>query len=317
MKAILVVCIVVGLAAPALAAPPHTVLFISPAPGTNKVLAAAVIKATYKAAITTLGKSLIVKLRPLGPAPQKLVTACGSDLSCIAKLGDKLEADRVLIARLTATPGGGASMAVLVIGVVSETIEQRFTVNITRASETEAAVTQQLVALDSAEGLATDSAPAPEPVKEALPPTVPQGTGSADSMNFGDTDVAAPPAAATTPPPTAKPELAPGPRQLSLPPELQAAHKAPAVRPKWLLPTGLATTVVGLGGAGVGFYFGSQAQTLPSSIHYGAGGTTQVKAQAIGKQASQDAVIADALFVGGGVIAAVGLALLGVDLFAY
>jgi hypothetical protein len=293
-------------AAPAWASVPPSIVYVSTQPGMNKALAAAVVRGTYKAAISTFGASLIVNWRALGKRPAKAFADCGSDLSCLAKLADKLKADRILYGRVAPAEGGGAMLQMLVIGAVSETVEQRFSVVVQKPREAANTIGAQLAALDSAEGL---SAPpdsetalaAPAPPVAAQAPADP----AAPAMDFGGEPAAEP--APVSRPTVARPAAVPAPVLIAAP--------RPARAHPWLLPTSLVTTGVGLGAIGIGCYFGAHQEQLMRSIHYGAGGTTQSQAVTITKQANQDAVMADALFIAGGVVAALGLSLLGVSFF--
>lgn len=310
-------------AAPAFASVPPSIMYVSAQPGMDKRLGAVVALSAYKAAKKTFGSSLILNWKALGRRPDKQFFACGSDLSCLAKLADKLKADRILYGRVSPAPGGGATLQMLVIGAVSETVEQRFSVAVTRPSEAQNAIGIQLAALDSAQGLSSapdsEAALAPPPAAVVAPPTAPpEATG--DAMAFGDDAAAAPPPPKPTAVAPAFADVASGgpPRQILLgptrtPPAVAAQKSAP--KHPWLLPTGIATAAVGAGALGAGVYFGLHQNQLLNTIHYGQGGSTQSQAVAITKQANQSAVTADALFIAGGIVTALGLSLLGASFF--
>lgn len=304
------------MAAPALAAVPPSVVYVSVQPGMDKRLGGQVALAAYKAAKKTFASSLVLNWKLLGKRPDKAFFACGSDLACLAKLADKLKADRILYGRVSPAPGGGATLQMLVIGAISETVEQRFSVAISRPREAQNAIGIQLAALDSAQGLsnAPDSeaslAPPPAPVVAAAP------TDDGAAMAFGDDAAAAPPPPKST---AAAPafEASGAPRQILLAsprPLTIVADKAPR-KHGWLLPTGIVTTAVGIGAIGAGVYFGLHQDQLNKSVHYGQGGTTQNQAVTIIKQANASAVTADAMFIAGGIVTALGLSLLGAYLF--
>ncbi|MBK7858815.1 MAG: hypothetical protein IPJ65_09385 [Archangiaceae bacterium] len=118
------------------------------------------------------------------------------------------------------------------------------------------------------------------------------------------------------PPPTVRPEA----RVAALPPApAVAATEAPRSRAK--MGVGVVLTVAGVVGLAAGGYFGVQAasarQRLLSVTTDADGaviGMTQAEARLLDSRATTGAVIADGLLVGGGVLAALGLTLMVIDL---
>jgi hypothetical protein len=101
------------------------------------------------------------------------------------------------------------------------------------------------------------------------------------------------------------------------PPAVVVAESPPPAPSRWRLPTGIVLAVAGAGALGTGGYFGYQAadarRRLTNAMRDSMNVVTeftQVEAKQLDDRATTGAVIADALLIGGGVLAATGVALI-------
>jgi hypothetical protein len=110
---------------------PPTAVFVTAKKGVSKEVFYGVRDATWEASRSVLQDALVPELilsDRLGGKPEALVEACGADLSCIANIGAKVGAARVLYARAVSRPKG-SEVQLLLIGVRSKAVEQRAAVD--------------------------------------------------------------------------------------------------------------------------------------------------------------------------------------------
>lgn len=257
--------------------------------------------------------------RALGLSPVQAIGQCGSDLKCIAKLGKRSRAGRVLLAMVTPADSGLA-IKCLVVGTDSAKIEQKAAFQVASVAQMESALGLQLASLlpppaeTGAAGAAVASVaheqPAPTPVASTpLPAAI---------MNAPSP---APAAASTKPAHPPNPEAviihatpAAGRTEGSAPPEI-AADNTRAAAPSshlWRYAGG-GLAGVGLAAIGVGAFLGLQARSDFGNIKHGVGGTTQLDAIKQTANSNDLARNADLLFATGGAAAVVGIGVFLVD----
>ncbi len=276
------------------------------------------------------GKSL---RRAIKGKPDRAIAKCGSNVGCIAKLGQKARAELVIYGRVS-PDGGGVKAQLLVVDVASSSISERTVLSLSSVSQVKAEVANHLDSLFPAVASAEDEIPldmilGDEPVEadEAV-----ADASATEAPGGGDLPLDfALEASSETTGLEGEPELTP----LALEPPTASPEEEPveiaAVTPvlattadtgerdsggsRVLTYTGIGVAGLGVAALGVGAYFGMQSASTVDSIEYGAGGTTQREAQTLEKDANDQAGMANLMFgVGGGLVAA-GAALVVIDLF--
>jgi len=321
--------------APKPAGPKYTYAVFLPLMGNpNKAMLAAVRAqlvprpAALPAARIITGKLL---QKALKTNPEAAIGKCGSKLDCMAALGKKAGADKVLYARIS-TSGKGVGVQCLVVNVATQDVAQKAAFTINDAKEVKSTVSTQLAALFP-EAATVEVASAAGDDEPALVFDAGGSPGATDSTPA----LASVPGSTDNTPATASSSPASTPSQsgdvstiVAAPagssPLADAASQMPAASDTGPSPTGrshvLGYTGGGVAGAGivalaVGAVFGMQSQSTFNSIHpLGSSSPTPQKEAMQKLQDSNSAASRANLFMAaGGGVAAVGAALLVTDMF--
>jgi hypothetical protein len=264
--------------------------------------------------------------------PEKAIGKCGSNVACIAKLGQKARADTVVYGRVSPS-GGGIKAQLLVVDVASQSISERMALSMTSVSDVETQIAGKLellfptgTAMAAGDEIPLDMMFGEEPVAAtaAADPTEPSDELPLDFTLGGGEPEATETVAAAEPDPVDDLELAPPPPPTTpetiaaVSPELagtSGGSETSSGGSRALTYTGIAVAGLGVAALGVGGYFGMTSSSTVDSIEYGPDGTTQLKAKDIESDANDQASMANLMFGVGGGLVGVGALLVALDLF--
>lgn len=142
------------LAAPAAGAQQEKLAPFVISKGVEPVMVDAVRQAMWKASGSVLGDAVIpeIVVRQKLKTPEKVVTKCGANLKCLAKVGGKLGAARILYARVVPAKAKAVQVQLLIIGVKSRLIEQRSIIELKSTDEARAKLVDQIYSMLSVNG---------------------------------------------------------------------------------------------------------------------------------------------------------------------
>ena len=318
------------------------------------------LKAQLAKPIDSIPDAKLLTGKPLAKAingnPDAAMAKCRSDLQCIAKLGKKAKAKKVILARIA--PGDtGISVGCLVINVDTTEVEHKSSFTIANAKDAKTVLASNFAellpdmggnknavaaaapapaadepALDlgtipvGTEPAAAPAAPADASASATPPPADAGGSGAAQAAPGTDASATPPPPADGATPATAATggpggDLAPSP-VASVAPAQQADTAAtlpggPAPASRLWRYAGGSLAGVGIVALGVGGFFGMQSSSNFNAIKTGPTGTNQVDAKAKLDSANSAASTANLLFGVGGAATAVGAGLFLMDMLVF
>ena len=268
--------------------------------------------------------------KALGKTPEGAVTKCGVDIKCIAKLGKQAKAEQVVYARVS-PQGGGVSVQILVVGVTSQIIEKKMSFEIAAAGDVKKAIVGRLADIFPAAELAptaaagsdesdeiplaailpTEPATAAATVAELVPPPPSPSRAKHAAAPAANANDEIPLTAMSPSSPSADSE--PNLTLAAVSAEHASSAPPPAAvgRSKVLTYIGIGVAGLGAVAAGGGAYFGMQRNSLRDAAKTA---PTQLATAKKLDDANAAGGRANLLFIIGGAAAAVGAALIAVDI---